>query len=635
MERKSFVVVLAVLALLSGCGGSSTSIPGQTAVDIFVDFSTLPTSAIVPGGTATMTATVAHDDANAGVSWSCKPANNCGSFSPASTGSGVSTSYTAPVSAPPQGVVSVTATSVSDVRASVSINCVISETASNATLKGQYVFFLTSPTGNRGTASLAGSVTLDGSGKIEGGVVDIVSPAVLDLQDPILPTSSNSPPVTSSYAVDPAGRGTMRLRTANGQTLDFSVALTSPTHALLAEVDGNPGSGSLDLQQHPDSTFEASQISGGYSFTMTGTAQANSAMKVSFGGVFLADGLGGLDSGTLDINNAGVMSNSPFGGSFTAPDSNGHGTLQLNSGRSFTYYIISQKALRILESDNFNLMGGTAYAQGGSTIFLANDCFYQHSGWSSGGLTITAGQFFIPEGDNDITKGISDSNAGGSPTSPNTGVKVSGTFSDSDLFTTGTLNVSDAAGVSTFNLYIVDQSVDILDPSNSSPDFFNGAGNVLLLHTDANINGTGFIILKRTTDFPSVIADHAIQLTNSVTTSTGTNEVDLVGVVSSNGLSSFVNGLADYDQNGSNSASPVLGASLTGSVDEADGSNRGRLTGRFTVPTPSTAGAYPFITAGATSFTVSYYEISDSQMYVMQTDQSANVSGYLLRQLFP
>ena len=50
-------------------------------------------------------------------------------------------------------------------------------------------------------------------------------------------------------------------------------------------------------------------------------------------------------------------------------------------------------------------MGGSAYARGGSVVFLGDNYFYQHSGWSSAGRAITAGEFLINEGDSDISAG--------------------------------------------------------------------------------------------------------------------------------------------------------------------------------------------------------------------------------------
>jgi hypothetical protein len=424
----------------------------------------------------------------------------------------------------------------------------------------------------------------------------------------------------------------MSLQTANRQTLQFSFVLTSATHASLAEIDGNPGSGSLDLQQRPSSGFTASQIKGGYSFTMTGTSKTDSARRVSSGGVLTADGIAGVSDGTLDVNTAGVMSSSSFSGTFSEPDSNGRGTFVLSSGRTLTYYIISPKALRIFEADNIALMGGSAYAQGGSVIFLANNEFYQHSGWSSAGLTVAAGEFFIPESDVDITTGISDSNTGGSPTVPSTGVRVTGSSGPSNPNGTGTLSLVDAAGSSTFNLYVVDFNVDMLDPGSSPPGFFSGAGNALLLHTDANINGTGTLIFKRSPPFSVFLGNNALQLTNSVTTSTATNESDLVGLVTADGASQLADGVATYDQNGA--VGPVREATVTGGFS-TDNQNPGRLTGSMTVLTPGLVASYPFISSSATTFHVSYFQINPSQAFVIQTDSSANVSGYLIRQLLP
>jgi hypothetical protein len=595
-----------------------------------VRFDVSPPSTIQPSQTVSVSASVSDD--TAGVTWSCSPAGTCGTFSPASTGNEVVTSYVAPSSAASGTSITIIATSVTDINKSASASTLFSVTTSDATLSGQYAFFLTSPTGNRGTASLLGSLNLSGDGTVAGGVADIISPGVLDLQDQILPTSANPQPNTSSYTVDSTGHGTMRVRTASGQKLAFSFAVTSPAHALLTEIDGNPGSGTMDLQQHPTGGFTASQVKGGFSFTMTGTAKTDEATKVSYGGVFTADGAGSLSGGTLDIDTAAIMTTSPFSGSFSAPDSNGRGTLQLGGGRSFTYYVISSKALRLFEADNLNLMGGSAYAQGGSVIFFGNNYFYQNSGWSSAGRTTTAGEFFIFEADIDISAGISDSSASGSPATPKSAVKVSGTF-DSFPDGTGSLTLVDAGGSSTFNLYVVDKNVNILDPNASPAGFFSGGGNALMLHTDANVNGTGVVIRNTELGFPPLVGNNALQLTNPITSSTPTSELDLVGFALSDGFA-HLSGLVDYDQSDSSNPVAVLGASITGSFAE-DTLNQGRATGSVKISTPTTAGAYPFISPAGPSFNVAYYRINSSQAFVLQTDASASSSGLLFQQLLP
>jgi hypothetical protein len=191
----------------------------------------------------------------------------------------------------------------------------------------------------------------------------------------------------------------------------------------------------------------------------------------------------------------------------------------------------------------------------------------------------------------------------------------------------------DAAGSSTFNLYVVDFNVNILDPNASPSGFFSGGGNALMLHTDANVNGTGLMIRNPNPGFAPFLGNNALQLTNAITTSTTTNELDLVGVVPADGIAHLL-GLADYDQSDSSSPVAVLGASVTGSF-VADTHNQGRATGSITVPTPSTAGAYPFISAATPSFNVSYYRISSSQSFVLQTDTSASISGFLIQQVLP
>jgi hypothetical protein len=584
-----------------------------------------------------VSATVSNDSANAGVTWSCTPASVCGSFNPASAASAAPTTYTAPASAPAGGRATIIATSVKDGTKSAGALVIIPGTASKASLKGQYAFFITAPTGNRkvpsgnwGTTSFLGSVTLDGNGNVTGGVEDLISPGFFDIADPILATNSNP---MSFYTVDPSGHGTMQFKTFNNETLDFSFVLISSSHALIIEADGNPGSGTMDLQ-HPTATgFAASQITGGYSFTMTGTDPSNPAIKLSFGGVFTADGISGLSNGTLDVDNAGVVSTVSFSGSFIAPDSNGRGTMHLNAGRSFTYYIISSKALRIFEGDNIDLMGGSAYAQGATVPPLSGKSVYQHSGWSPAvspaGRTVAAGQF-TANASGGVTAGVSDSNTGGSPTTPSTGKPATGSYVLSGT-QNGTLTLTEAAGSSTFNIYMVDPTVNILDPNNSS-----GGGGALLLHTDASINGTGVLIPQAISANPSFVANHALNLTNSVTISTSTNELDLVGVVSSDDSAKFLNGLADYDQNDSGNPAIVRvpGASVTGTFT-ADSTNPGHFTGSFTVPTPNTPGVYPFISASATTFNVSFYQASGSQAFVIQTDSTANVSGYLLQQQLP
>jgi hypothetical protein len=96
---------------------------------ITIAFAPVPTSSLAVNGTASMKAVVTNDYVAGGVNWSvaCTSiSKSCGSFSATETASGVATTYTAPSTVPTGGVVTVTATSVTDstkwVSAKITIN---------------------------------------------------------------------------------------------------------------------------------------------------------------------------------------------------------------------------------------------------------------------------------------------------------------------------------------------------------------------------------------------------------------------------------------------------------------------------------------------------------------------------------
>ena len=624
VNRNLSLLAIGMVATISGCGGGSSPVSGPPPQPVSVTLSTMPPATLGIGGTASVAATVQNDSAAGGVNWSCTPAAACGAFSPTSTPSGSMTTYTAPATVPTGGSVTIIATSVTDSSKSASATVLISGTASNATLKGQYAFLILAPTGNaaaRGTTTFAGSVNVDGNGNILGGMEDIVSTSYRDQADPIHATSVD--PV-STYSVDASGHGTMTIHTQNGETLSFSFVLTSASHAAIIEAGGNPGSGTLDLQS---GNFATSQISGGYSFTMEGVdAAVPPTAKVAFGGVFSSDGQGNLTGGTLDTNIGGTVSSQPFTGSiFAAPDTNGRGRFTVvpvpGTTRSFTFYMVSSKVLRLFEDDNVDLAGGSAYAQGAATAALSGKFVFEHSGWSSTGRAVAAGQL-TADGISKITGGVSDANLGGAaPTTPSVAQAVSGTFAFTNGLK-GTLNLTDAAGNSTFNIYMIDPSLNFLDPNSSS-----SGGGALLLHTDANIIGTGVLFPQISSTPAAFVGNQGLNLQNCVAAATP-NEVDLVGVVTSDGSGHLSNGAADYDQSNSpNSVGPFTGTFA------ADAANPGRFTGSFAIPTP--AAGYPFIPPSVATFNVSFYQVSGTQILLIQTDNTANTSGYLIQQLLP
>jgi hypothetical protein len=594
---------------------------------------------LLTSGTALLAALVTNDISGGGVTWSCTPSTSCGAFNPTATPSGTPTTYSAPATPPTGGTVTIIAASVTDPSKTASASIVITGTASVSMLKGQYAFLAQAPTGLRGNTTWVGSVTLDGTGKVAAGVEDIVSPTYNDQDDIILPTST--------YTVDPSGHGRLTILTTNGETLGISFVATSPSHAEIIEADpmggdgGDPASGSLDLQTPTSTGFAASQMSGDYSFVMSGIDISSTATPkpyLAFGGEFSAAGSSGINTGAIDVTSTAAaiqLSVITSGAVDIAPDSNGRGSFHIvvstpGVSRTFVFYIVSSKVLRLMESDGIAAMGGSAYLQGTASTALSGTYVYQHSGWSSTGRTVAAGQFSLPSANTTISGGISDANAGAAaPTTATAAVAVSGSYTvvttEND---TVTFSLTDAAGTSTLNAYFVDPSINILDPNNSS-----GGGGALLLHTNANINGVG-ILVPQTTPAPFA-GGYALSLTNSIAATTR-NELDLVGVLAADGKSSFGgSNLADYDQNDSTSPNPMIGAGLSGSfAADTTHSSTGRYTGSFTVTPPSTATSpYPFIPGSA--FTVAIYPTGNSQAFIVETDKQSSIIGRILQQILP
>ena len=114
------VVITATVVDDTSVIASTASITiNPAAAPITVSLSTVPTSLFV-NDTTSVTAIVANDSGNGGVTWSCTPVGTCGTFSSSGkTASGVAVTYTAPAAVPTSTIV-ITATAVDDTSASKS-----------------------------------------------------------------------------------------------------------------------------------------------------------------------------------------------------------------------------------------------------------------------------------------------------------------------------------------------------------------------------------------------------------------------------------------------------------------------------------------------------------------------------------
>jgi hypothetical protein len=87
--------VLALIGLLAGCGGGSTSV---SISPIDVTLSTGSAVTLQTGATLNITATITNDTTEAGLAWTLLPVTGCGFYQ---ANSDTAVTYVAPTTAPP------------------------------------------------------------------------------------------------------------------------------------------------------------------------------------------------------------------------------------------------------------------------------------------------------------------------------------------------------------------------------------------------------------------------------------------------------------------------------------------------------------------------------------------------------
>jgi hypothetical protein len=662
-------VIIATLALLSACGNGIDSLPGATAGALTVQIVQAPPAVLLAGGTAELAANVLNDKANGGVTWSCAPVNACGSFSPTTTGYQITTVYTAPI-APPNGpitpelayTVTITATSVSDTSQSASVTFNAAQ---------QYAIYL--PQGGWfwcdvcASFGVVGSVTLDGLGNVLGGEVDWDASGGGGTIT-VLPT-------TGTYTLDATGHGTLSI-SLGGDFETHGITATSNSHLVIAEEDQFNGytignAGSLDLQT-AGPAFSGSQVSGGYSFTLSGF-QGISNWNGSWGGIFTADGTatattpgnitGGIFDENLGNNGGGPGYNSevatpaaglPFTGTYTAPDANGRGVITLSTSpdtlgpcgaaplptcTQYVYYIVTPEVLRLVVATNTTPAAntGTAYGQG-TLATAANDVIgaltggfifsYHGSGdnlYSPGGDPSAAAGEFTTDGNGNVTGGIMDLNVatgGGAPAASvaTTGITLAGSSYSISGSPRGTF--TDPSG-QIYNVYLTDPNLNLLDVNNPS-----GAGGALFLEANNTSapygNAIGVMIPQADAATATLAGSYAIQLAMQSNNYSCCNfDGGLTGdfTVSTTTPGTF-SGEGDFQGTGPNNATLTTGP-LTGTFT-ADSNNPGHFVGTITT-TPS----FPFGIGGTTPGTenVDFFVANGSQGFIVETDTVAPVFG--------
>ena len=576
----------------------------SAASAVAISLTTAPPASLVVGGTASISATVANDTANAGVDWTCTPTGTCGTFSPAHAASGAATTYTAPGAAV-AAVLTATATSSSSATATANVSVTAVNAAALST--GTYTFAVNGEDSKKNTYAITGAFVVGAGGTITGGEQDYVSAG-----GAASPQPSGDTILSGTLAVGANGLGTLTLVTNNSAvgvagTETFSVSQVNSKHALIGEFDSSAtSSGTLDFQTLAATTL--AEVSGPFVFTVSGKAGSKAEV---FGGLLTSNGAGNLATSDVDQNSGGAVSRGGSNtGTYTAPDAAGRGTMTFG-GNHYRYYVVSAKVLRLVIVDAGEPTLGTAYAgvSGVTNSNLANSFLFVDSSNLSAGASFAAAGKLTMDASGHVTAGFADVQEGATSTS----AAVTGAYSvNGSGYGTITITPGTTQNLSVLSLYLTDPTINPTDPN--SPADAGLAG--LLIDLDTNLIGSGWLILPAA-GTPTFTAGN---FSVAASASNANNELDSVGVVAVNGTSltgvANVNDLFNTVLTGQNAAAAISGTLVP------DGAN----AGRFTVSVAETLGTTP----PTLKFVI--YQASNSQLIVLQVDATQFASGTLQKQ---
>jgi hypothetical protein len=367
VPKPATVAITATSVSDSTKSASATITISAPSAPITVTLNSPPASVAATSSTG-LTATVANDSANAGVTWSvtCGSAQ-CGSFNPATTPSGTATTYAAPAAPPTPATVTVTATSVSDTTKSASAS--ISITAAPPVLAdGNYVYHLA---GEDGTSPyfVAGAFTVQ-NGAIAGGEQDMTDANIIAQDNLVASGSSLS-----------LANGNIQIVFNTGDTAigvngieTFRGAVVSNARVLISEFDTfATATGSIDQQT------STAAPAGGYAFNVGGLDGTANPSNLVVGGILNISGASiVVGNSVFDYNDGGNIGQAQTfaSGTVSAPDSFGRVVFTLTPGAntglpSFAVagYTVGTNQIQLVETNDTlgGDLGGTALGQGSNT----------------------------------------------------------------------------------------------------------------------------------------------------------------------------------------------------------------------------------------------------------------------------
>jgi len=579
LPRASLAIFsLSFAAIVIGCSGSNNNSPPQSQISVALS---APPASLQTNATATLTAVVSNDSANAGVTWSCAPAGSCGSFNPGSSARNTATTtYTAPSAG---GNVTIVATSVTDSTKSAQTTITVTAPA------GISVSLTPAPPGSLQISATATLIAVVANDSTNAGVTWSCAPS--GSCGSFNPTTSPGSTATTTYtapAAVPAG---------NAATL-IATSVTDPTKSAQATITITTTAPTLG-----DGTYVFS-LGGQDQFAFTGVncgAVADVECAPYYvAGAFTVTG-GTITGGEQDFIDLSTIATDTFtGGSVTQT---GDGTGNLLITLSFT-----RSGVPLTETLNGTMVSAVR----------ALITEFDSSATSSGSLdlqqsSITApsgGYAFFVTGLDGNTSGPAPVNIGGvinvdgSPISGNGSVfdiNDAGTASQDQSFlaNASTVSAPDQFGRVVFNLV----------PSSSSLPLINlvgyvvGPGHIRLVETSDSLNGTtGGVALGQgantgTFSMSSIAGSSFVVSTSGADTS---GAFQVLGVLTTN---------SDGTVTGTLNANDLVGTGVQAPIP---------FTGTYTVD-PTGRVTLSSLTGGPFTFT--------AQMYLSGLGTASNVSG--------
>ena len=609
--------------------GTVTSNSAIVTVGAGSGLTVTPTSATVAAGATQQFSALLNGLTDTSATWTVTPST------PASTYGSISATglYTAPLTPPPGGTVTVTAT---DPAATQPATSTVTVGYSDHSLNGPYAF---SYTGNdsQGFLAVAGSFVANGNGRIVSGVEDVSS--FLTGNKTVQINSSSS-----TYIIGSDGRGTANIVTTLGtDTWDF--VMTSPGHAQVTRMNVNAAAGgSIDQQNLNALSNSAAVISGPYVFNLLGMDANFSPLGLA--GKFTANGSGGIPASgasVIDFNDNGIAGaagittgDASLQGSYQFDQvftGTGRGLLTLTSNatggstkpRTYAFYAIDTPAsesntsivarFHLVETDGVASVAGDMYAApAGATALTAGTYVFTGGGQVSAGAYAQGGTF-ISGGSGTITGGNFDANSNGTY---NSGPSINSCSSYTTNATSGRIDVKIFAGSGAC-------------PATPSPTvneyafYPTSIGSAVMLEVDQNAVSTA-------TAFQQCVPP-AAACSVSVSLEAGSFAIGLVG----QGL--FHNAASSYQPSASGQFTVASAGSISSgtldinSVSSTSPSDPIGSTTSIAVPDANGRGTATLVTTNpAATFKLVYYLIDDNTALLFDQDTTPIAIGTVVRQ---